>query len=940
MARAEPPAGRSIHAATLLAWLWAGCLPELTLGTARSCTTDQWLSDGCQYQNDGECDVDLGYCPANTDCADCDPCGVVYAGYVGCEGCLAAGSNCRWCASSATCTSRRGSGAICDGGWATSTCNPADNLVGGEYFTDPAAIYQRWHLDAINVAEAWAMGYTGSGVNIIFQDDALDTTHPDFAAKFNTQGSPTENRLPPDSSSSHGTRVAGLAVAAANNSVCGVGVAYGATLSFSTFSSSEARTIGVENNINHISSNSWNLDACVTSNSPPSGTQSYSVVGSTCPFNASAEGTPCSPGCESTPADWTDSYGDSCAVYGAQQYCTPDGQVGPGWNLPAWGPIENYAVNGVSGLDACCECGAGDPTRGGCAGMDWGGSSISGDCVAFIAAYCSKYYGAGNGIYDPGCQDHWDLFVDCTHQALSNRDHNELLNGVMNGRNGRGIVYVFAAGNEYGIGENVNAEGWLNSIHTISVGATRTDGGHAYYSSAGAPVLVSAPGAGILGSLLTTQLTLFGGSGCGYIAGGGTSFSTPIVSAVVALMLEANPELSWRDVQDILARTSTQVSPNHQSWITNGAGLRHSDIFGFGQVNAGAAVRMAKDWQAADSKPHAVLAKFVPIGLTIPADDVGISCGVEVTASESQHIASLEHVVLYITTSGHEARGELRITLTSPSGVESLLQWTSADDGQGGTDFSEVKFMTVKNWGESPVGFWTIHVVDRRDNEASGDLASWRLALYGKCSADAVACSIIMQPRASAGSVCENTCFYAFDGDCDDGGQDADYAVCEYGSDCNDCGSRDVVVYYDHDGTGGPTALVAGQAHCMDPHASTTTKTTTSSSGTATTATSTTSSSVAILTAQTTAAADGSTTDSEPVASGPSDSSHSTTADTADGLTGSSTTSHTGSTGASQEFSTSMIVAVVSQSARVECMPAFATALLPTALHFLLQFLG
>ena len=40
------------------------------------------------------------------------------------------------------------------------------------------------------------------------------------------------------------------------------------------------------------------------------------------------------------------------------------------------------------------------------------------------------------------------------------------------------------------------------------------------------------------------------------------------------------------------------------------------------------------------------------------------------------------------------------------------------------------------------------------------------------------------------GALCENTCEFANDGDCDDGGPGADFSVCGLGTDCGDCGPR------------------------------------------------------------------------------------------------------------------------------------------------------
>jgi kexin len=85
-------------------------------------------------------------------------------------------------------------------------------------------------------------------------------------------------------------------------------------------------------------------------------------------------------------------------------------------------------------------------------------------------------------------------------------------------------------------------------------------------------------------------------------AGIGTSFACPVVSGVVALILEANPNLSWRDVQGILATRplphSTSDSDIAKDTLAhvNGAGLWYSNLYGFGIINAGAAVLAAELW--------------------------------------------------------------------------------------------------------------------------------------------------------------------------------------------------------------------------------------------------------------------------------------------------------------------------------------------------------
>jgi len=123
-------------------------------------------------------------------------------------------------------------------------------------------------------------------------------------------------------------------------------------------------------------------------------------------------------------------------------------------------------------------------------------------------------------------------------------------NAVTVGRGGLGTVFVFAAGNDRAAGQDVNYHGFQNSPHTIAVAAIDHNGVNASFSTPGAALLVSAPGV----SIATTDRV----GGNGYVSGdyvsiSGTSFSSPIVAGTVALMLESNPDLGYRDVQEILA---------------------------------------------------------------------------------------------------------------------------------------------------------------------------------------------------------------------------------------------------------------------------------------------------------------------------------------------------------------------------------------------------
>jgi len=95
---------------------------------------------------------------------------------------------------------------------------------------------------------------------------------------------------------------------------------------------------------------------------------------------------------------------------------------------------------------------------------------------------------------DPECHQWWHLHTSCNYTDLSDVMVRSLQYAVTNGRNGKGLVYVFSSGNENGNGEDLNQESFLHSRYTIAVGAVGKMGRHAYYSVAGAALLVTAPG--------------------------------------------------------------------------------------------------------------------------------------------------------------------------------------------------------------------------------------------------------------------------------------------------------------------------------------------------------------------------------------------------------------------------------------------------------------
>lgn len=303
-------------------------------------------------------------------------------------------------------------------------------------------------------------------------------------------------------------------------------------------------------------------------------------------------------------------------------------------------------------------------------------------------------------------------------------------NAVAGGRDGKGTIFVWAGGNGRGNGDNSNYDGYANRIETIAVGAIDSNGMQSDYSESGANLLVVAPSDGIGGlGIVTTDRT--GAAGWNTASGingnyttlsgdssfGGTSSATPVVSGVVALMLQRNPALGWRDVQEILIRSATKVQPSDSDWQTNAAGLSFNHKFGAGLVNAGSAVELAATWQNLASRSkrsiYSTNSSAIPEGGSVTR-----------TFPVSGDTHRIEAVTVTVAAT-HSARGDLAITLTSPSGMKSRLSEVHNDPNPnlkddkipGSTSWT---FSTVRHWGEFTGGDWTLEVMDGGSGNASG----------------------------------------------------------------------------------------------------------------------------------------------------------------------------------------------------------------------------
>ena len=327
------------------------------------------------------------------------------------------------------------------------------------------------------------------------------------------------------------------------------------------------------------------------------------------------------------------------------------------------------------------------------------------------------------------------------YHGYDNLEAAALQNARSSGRWSKGTIVVFAAMNELMQAGRSDYYVHISDIGTIGVAALDHTGGQAAYSNPGSSVLVAAPsGNWFPTGPATTTTDRTGGSGYNSDSGNnnytdlnytatfnGTSSASPVVSGVVALMLEANPNLKWRDVQEILLRTARKNALSDSGWTNNGAGFRINDKFGFGCVDAAAAVQLASGWT--NNLPGQWKRSITNSSSGVIGNNDGSVLERQFTVSASSKIRC-ESVTVTVNIT-HPSRGDLRIELVSPAGTVSTLAAPYTVNGAV-DDLGGWTFRTVRNWGERDAGTWTLRVRDQQAGESGpASLDSAVLEIYG-----------------------------------------------------------------------------------------------------------------------------------------------------------------------------------------------------------------
>lgn len=156
-----------------------------------------------------------------------------------------------------------------------------------------------------------------------------------------------------------------------------------------------------------------------------------------------------------------------------------------------------------------------------------------------------------------------------------------------NGRGGKGTVIFFAAGNSNINNDTANNNTYASYSGVVSVSASTDSDVKAGYSSFGPSTSIAAPSNGGAKGINTTN---FNGSNNGYTNNfGGTSSACPLAAGVGALVLSANPNLTWRQVKSVLEQSADKIDPGFGAYDAQGKSI----YYGYGRVNAFRAVQLA-----------------------------------------------------------------------------------------------------------------------------------------------------------------------------------------------------------------------------------------------------------------------------------------------------------------------------------------------------------
>ncbi|MCP5510418.1 MAG: S8 family serine peptidase [Leptospiraceae bacterium] len=329
--------------------------------------------------------------------------------------------------------------------------------------------------------------------------------------------------------------------------------------------------------------------------------------------------------------------------------------------------------------------------------------------------------------------------------------------GYTNGRNSKGIVYLWAAGNganpyyfrnsslKY---DNSNLDGQANFHGVLSICGIGNDGKKAFYSEEGANLWVCGHTQGNTTSAMTTAISTTDPSGdrgsntsssssSNYTNRNyrndfnGTSSATPLVAGVVALIMKAYPDFTWRDVREVLAKGARKNDSTDSDWTTNTAGYNINHKYGFGAASAEGALSSAAS-HTQISSPYTSCETASSGDVTIN-NNATTSTGNLSGSSCSGMVGKIEFVEISFTTNSSNM-GKTKVVLKRNGGTQSVLNENhncenSCDNYSSSS--TTLRYGSARHLGEDPNTNWTVEVTN---TTGTAFTISTKLKFYGRAN--------------------------------------------------------------------------------------------------------------------------------------------------------------------------------------------------------------
>ena len=315
--------------------------------------------------------------------------------------------------------------------------------------------------------------------------------------------------------------------------------------------------------------------------------------------------------------------------------------------------------------------------------------------------------------------------------------------GLRTGYEGKGTFYAWAGGNGHLVGDVSNLDEHANYYGVTAVCAVNDHDTRSNYSEMGANLWICAPSNDL--SDEHRGIVTIENSDRYFEDFGGTSAATPVVSGVAALMRSVNHHLTWRDLKLILAASARKNDADNPGWEVGGRKYgsdsdryNFNHEYGFGVVDAKAAVDLAKGWYGFPPLRNSS-AGSNRLNARIPdppaTDDPATVPPVLAAVTLNTPIEFTEFVEITLSLR-HDSFRDLEIELMSPSGAVSRLveEFDTFADDDDSIDLvplnGEFSFGSARHLGEDPNGVWQLRVTDRLPY-VGGILESWSITVYG-----------------------------------------------------------------------------------------------------------------------------------------------------------------------------------------------------------------